>query len=199
MRLFISTGSPFARKCRVVAREKGLMDRLEEVTLDFPYKQGEAFLAANPMGQVPALVADDGLPMMGSDVICAYLDALGSGPRLLPAEGPEHWRIRRLETLADAILEMAVKVAMESRRPDGERSPTWIGYWNEGLNRALDQAEAVAPAAAAIDLGSISLAIVGPYIDFRRPELGWRTTRPRLSALADAMDQRPSFAETRPF
>ena len=94
---------------------------------------------------------------------------------------------------------MAVKVAMESRRPDGERSPTWIGYWNEGLNRALDQAEAVAPAAAAIDLGSISLAIVGPYIDFRRPELGWRTTRPRLSALADAMDQRPSFAETRPF
>ena len=199
MRLFISTGSPFARKCRVVAREKGLMDRLQEVALDFPYKEGDVFLAANPMGQVPALIADDGLPMMGSDLISAYLDSLAEVPRLLPADGPDHWRVRRLETLADAILEMAVKMAMEGRRPDGERSPTWIGYWSQGLARAFDQAEAVAPDAEAIDLGSITLAIAGHYVDFRQPALGWRATRPRLSALADAMDQRPSFAETRPF
>ncbi len=198
MRLFISTGSPFARKCRIVAREKGLIDRVEEVPMIFPYKDGDEFLAASPMGQVPALIAEDGQPMTDSPLICAYLDSLGDSPRLLPADGPDHWRVRRLETLADCIQEMAVKVAMESRRPDGEKSPTWIGYWNEGLNRALDQAEARAPDTDTLDLGSIGLAVAGHYVDFRRPEFGWRTTRPRLAALADALDRRPSFAQTRP-
>ena len=198
MRLFISTGSPFAGKCRIVAREKGLIGRVEEVLMVFPYKDGDEFLAASPMGQVPALIADDGQPMTDSPLICAYFDTLGDGPRLLPAEGPDHWRVRRLETLADSIQEMAVKVAMESRRPDGEKSSTWIAYWNEGLNRALDQAEARAPKPDTIDLGSIGLAVAGHYVDFRRPELGWRTTRPRLADLADALDRRPSFAETRP-
>ncbi len=199
MRLYISSGSPFVRKCRVVVREKGLLDRVEEVTMAFPYKEGPEFLAANPIGQVPALATDDGQVMADSPLICAYLDSIGQGPRLLPPEGPEHWRVRRLETLADGILEMTVKAVMESRRPDGERSSTWIGHWNDGLLRALDQAETQAPDPAPLDLGKIALAIAGLYLDFRRPDLDWRARCPRLAALAVALDQRPSFAETRPY
>ena len=39
MRLYTSTGSPFARKCRVVRLEKGLEGAVEEITAVFPYKE----------------------------------------------------------------------------------------------------------------------------------------------------------------
>ena len=198
MRLYISSGSPFVRKCRVVVREKGLESRVTDVTMPFPYKEGPEFLAANPIGQVPALVAEDGLPLVNSPVICAYLDTIGEGPRLLPPDGPQHWRVRRMETLADGILEMTVKLVLETRRPEPEQSSQWIGYWTDGLSRALDLAEAAVPETAPLDLGKIALAVAGLYVDFRRPQSNWRASRPRLAAFADALDQRPSFVATRP-
>ena len=197
MRLYMSIASPFVRKCRVVLREKGLKDRVEEIALDFPYKAAD-YTAVNPVGQVPALVLDDGTVFTNSPVISDYLDRLGSGPRLLPPEGEAHWRTRRLEALGDQINEMAVKVIMESRRPEGERSPTWTGFWREGLVRALDVAEANAPEPDALDLGAITLAIATTYAGFRYPELAWREGRPRLSALNDALEARESFRETYP-
>ena len=99
MKLYITVPSPYARKCRVVAREKGLADRIEEIAVD-PYANAPELLASNPLVQVPTLIAEDGLPLNDSPVICEYLDALGTGPRLLPESGEERLRVRRLETLA---------------------------------------------------------------------------------------------------
>lgn len=198
MRLYTSTGSPFARKCRVVRLEKGLEGRVEEVTAVFPYKD-DAYLAVNPIGQVPALVADGGEVFTNSPLICAYMDEIGSGPKLIPASGEERWRVLRLETLADAIMESTVKQVLESRRPEAERSALWTGYWRDGMNRALDLAETRVPAAEGpLDMGKIALACAGLYFGFRMPDLDWRPSRPKLAAFCDAMDQRPSFAATRP-
>jgi glutathione S-transferase len=198
MRLYTSTGSPFARKCRVVRLEKGLEGRIEEVTAVFPYKD-DAYLQVNPIGQVPALVTDDGTVFTDSPLICAYMDEIGSGPRLIPASGDEHWRVRRLETLADAIMESTVKQVLESRRPETERSATWMGYWRDGMNKALDVAETLVPSAeGALDIGKIALASAGLYFAFRMPDLDWRSSRPKLAAFCESMDQHPSFANTRP-
>jgi glutathione S-transferase len=198
MRLYTSTGSPFARKCRVVRLEKGLQDAVDEVTAVFPYKD-DAYLQVNPIGQVPALVTDDGVVFTDSPLICAYLDEIGSGAKLIPASGDDHWRVRRLETLADAIMESTVKQVLESRRPETERSAVWTGYWRDGMNRALDLAETQVPdAGGPLDMGAIALASAGLYFAFRMPDLDWRSGRPKLSAFCDAMDQRPSFAATRP-
>lgn len=198
MRLFMSPGSPFVRKCRIVIREKGLTSRVEEVTLDFPYKTDPAHLAANPIGQVPALVGDDGQAFVDSPLICEYLDSLSGSPRLVPTDGPARWRALRNEALADGVMEMAVKMVMESRRPDGERSETWVGHWSAGLKRALDGAEAQAPDPQTLDIGSISLAIAATYVEFRHPSADWRKGRPRLAALRDALEGRDSFRETFP-
>ena len=81
MRLFIASASPFVRKCRIVAREKGLLDRMEEVTAD-PYANDPALVAANPIAQVPALVLDDGTVFTDSPMIAAVLDEMGAGARL---------------------------------------------------------------------------------------------------------------------
>ena len=130
MKLYITHPSPFARKCRIVACAKGLIERIEEIAVD-PYANAPELLASNPIVQVPTLIADDGLPISDSPVICEYLDALGSGPSLLPPEGPERLRVRRMETQANAALEMGVKLLLELRRPEGERSPSWMARWTE--------------------------------------------------------------------
>lgn len=195
MKLYITTPSPFARKCRIVAREKGLA--VEEIVAD-PYANAPELLASNPIVQVPTLIARDGLPITDSPVICEYLDEIGEGPRLLPPSGPERLRVKRIETLANAALDVGVKLVLEKRRPENERSPSWIARWTENMGRALDALEAADVDAARFDMGVLSAGVAVSWIEFRHPDYDWRTGRPRLVALRDALEARPSFQTTRP-
>ena len=197
MKLYITAPSPYARKCRIVAREKGLADRIEEIAVD-PYANAPELLASNPLVQVPTLIAGDGLPLNDSPMICEYLDELGQGPRLLPEGGAERLRVRRLETLGAGALEMGVKLVLEKRRPESERSPSWIERWTVNMGRALDALEAAAPDASRLDMGVITAGVAVTWIGFRHPEFGWANGRPKLAALQAALEQRPSFAETAP-
>lgn len=197
MRLFITAPSPYVRKCRIVIREKGLADRVREVTAD-PYANDPDLVAANPIAQAPALLTDDGIAFSDSPLICAWLDSIGEGPRLIPESGEAHWRARRLEVLADAALEMGVKLVLEKRRPEHERSPSWIRRWTEGMNRALDALEAWDIQPEILDLGVISAGVAVTWIGFRHPELDWQANRPKLVALQAALEQRPSFVDTYP-
>lgn len=197
MRLYYSNASPFARKCRIVIREKGMLERVEEVLAD-PFKSDPALLAANPLSQVPALVDDEGVTWLDSPLICARLDALSGAPSLTP-EGEARWAVQRREVLGDGLLELGVKWRLESLRPASEQSPSWIERWRAGLLRGLDAAEAEAEAAAAtLDMGSIALACAATWLDFRHPSLAWREGRPKLLALQSALEQRESFRETAP-
>ncbi|MGZ9114805.1 MAG: glutathione S-transferase family protein, partial [Brevundimonas sp.] len=197
MKLYITTPSPFARKCRIVAREKGLIGRIEEIAVD-PYANAPELLASNPIVQVPTLIAADGLPISDSPVICEYLDAEGSGPALLPAGGAERLAVRRMETQANAALEMGVKLLLEMRRPENERSASWMARWTENMFRALDALEASRPDGARLDMGVITAGVAVAWIGFRHPGFDWRAGRPNLAALHEAIEARPSFAETRP-
>ena len=194
MKLYITTPSPFARKCRIVAREKGLT--IQEIVAD-PYANAPDLLAANPIVQVPTLIAADGQPLSDSLIICEYLDAIGDGPRLLPAEGADRLAVRRIETLANGALEMGVKLVLEKRRPESERSPSWVARWTENMTRALDTLEA-AELADDLNMGTITAAVAASWIAFRHPDFDVETGRPRLIALRDALEARTSFVETRP-
>ena len=197
MKLYITTPSPFARKVRIVAHEKGLSDRIEEIAVD-PYANAPELLATNPVVQVPTLIAEDGLPLTDSPVIAEYLDMIGSGPRLLPADGAERLRVKRLETLANATLEMGVKLVLEKRRPETERSPSWISRWTFNMGRSLDALEAAAPSAEDFNMGVLSAGITVSWVSFRHPDYDWKSGRPNLVALQAALEQRPSFQATTP-
>lgn len=197
MKLFIAPPSPFARKCRIVVREKGLLDRVEEVLVN-PYESPEALLAVNPIAQVPALLTGDGEAILDSPVICEWLDRQGSGPVLLPVDGPERWRVKRVEGLASAVLEMGVKLLLETRRPENERSPSWMARWTENMGRALDALEASGVAAEPLDMGVITAGCAVTWLDFRHPNFDWKTGRPGLLALQTTLEQRDSFRETAP-
>ncbi|NJC40948.1 glutathione S-transferase [Brevundimonas alba] len=194
MKLYITGPSPYARKCRIVAREKGVP--LEELSTD-PYANAVELLASNPLVQVPTLIAEDGLPLNDSPVICEYLDEIGTGPRLLPEGGAGRLRVRRVETLADGALEMGVKLLLEKRRPEHERSASWMERWTTNMARSLDALEAQDLSADDLHMGTITAAVAMTWIGFRHPDfdLGkW----PKLGALQTALEARPSFMETRP-
>jgi len=197
VKLYITAPSPFARKCRIVAREKGLIGRIQEIAID-PYASPAELLAVNPIAQAPALVTDDNTAITDSPVICEWLDRNGSGPMLLPLDGPDRWRVKRIETLAGAALEMGVKLVLEQRRPEAERSASWIARWTDNMARALDALEAADLEAEPLDLGVITAACAVTWIGFRHPGFDREAGRPRLVALRERLEDRPSFRETVP-
>lgn len=185
MKLFINSGSPYARKARIVVREKGLLGSVEEV-FTIPVESPADLLAANPLAQIPALVDDDGVCWTDSALICARL------------YGDGDWDVRRLEVLADGILEMTVKMVLENRRPENERSPFWLKRWEDSLLRGFAVAETVCPAPDRFDTGAMTLAVAATYADFRYPHIDWRTVAPKAAALQDVMERRQSFIDTYP-
>lgn len=198
MKLYITTPSPFARKVRIVAIEKGLSALIEQVVVD-PYANAPELLETNPVVQVPTLIAEDGQPLNDSPVICEYLDRLGGGDDLLPPSGSAEWlRVKRIETLGNQAMEMGVKLVLEKRRPEYERSVMWIERWTANMGRALDALEAENLSADVIDMGSITAGVALTWIGFRHPDYDWKTGRPNLVAFVDAIEARSSFVETFP-
>lgn len=197
MKLYITTPSPFARKVRIVALEKGLGEQIEQIVVD-PYGNAPELLVTNPVVQVPTLIAQDGQPLNDSPVICEYLDRLGTGAVLLPASGTAEWlRVKRIETLGNQALEMGVKLVLEKRRPENERSAMWIDRWTSHMGRALDALEAETLSADEVNIGTITAAIAASWIGFRHPDYDWKEGRPKLVAFTAGMENRASFDATR--
>src|SRR3546814_142051 len=138
MQLFYSPTSPSARKCRVVARERGLMADLEEVVCN-PMEDPAALHASNPLGKVPCLVLDDGVAVFDSPVIAEYLDGLGNAPALIPAAGSARFKVLVAAALAQGMTDSALAMTMEGRRPEAQRSPEAVVRRRASVLRGLDQ------------------------------------------------------------
>ena len=127
MKLFCSLPSPFARKVRALAAEKGIA--LELVVVDV-LDPASPVAALNPLRKVPCLVTDDGDAWYDSPVICEWLDAL-PGPRLLPADFATRMAVKRVEALADGVMDAGVAIRLESiyaGRAEHERSAGWMDW-----------------------------------------------------------------------
>lgn len=198
MRLFISSSSVFVRKVRIVVREKGLADRVEEI-VTVPVEAAPDLVAANPISQLPALIDDDGNAWTDSSLIAAWLDTQGQGARLVPDYATDaYWRMRRIETAASGMNEMMARIVYENRRPENERSPFWLQRWESNLMRAFTRAETLCPAPDAFDMGALSLAVSATFCDFRLGHLDWRALAPKIAVLQAELEKRQSFIDTYP-
>lgn len=197
MKLHHSPTSPFVRKVMVVALERGLA--LEVVpTSVHPVTRNRDLIAANPLGQVPTLITDDGIALHDSRVICEYLDALAT-PRLFPPAGPARWRALVEQSLADGLLAAALLIRYEAGRPDRVRWQDWSDGQADKLRTVLDRFEQdAAQLGDRVDIGTISIACALGYLDLRFPELGWRDSRPALAGWFAAFAARPAMQATEP-
>lgn len=192
MRLLYSPLSPFARKVRVLAMEKGLSEQLSVETIA-PF-QDESLRVLNPLNKVPTLVLDGGETVFDSAVIADFIDGL-SEPPLIPAAQPERRRALTLEAAADGMGDAAILIVRERMRPEAQHRQDLFDRQLRAVNAALDLFEAADLPSDRFAIAEIAIAVQLAYLDVRQV-VAWRPGRPALSAWYEAVAKRTSMIAT---
>lgn len=200
MRLLGSLISPYVRKARIVLAEKRIDYSFE---LDDPWDEKSRVPDANPLGKVPVLVLDDDSTLFDSRVIVEFLDSVSPISRLIPTNNREKIEVKRWEALADGVLDAAVAVVLERRRPAKQKSEAAIKRQMEKIERgvavmARDLGDKPWCTRNAFTLADIACGVALGYLDFRHGQFDWRVQHANLAKLAAKLGERASFAETVP-
>lgn len=199
MKLYLNKTSPYARLTLATAHEAGLAGRLETVWME-PWADAPALLAVNPLGKVPAFETDNGTALIESAVICDHLIAISGRDNLMPAQASVREGTLHRLGLGRATIDCAFGVVIERRFAGGE-TPPLAQRWLAALPRvsaALDRIAVRRALPANPDLGDLAVAVAFDYVDFRLPEIGWRTNAPALARWVDGIRARPSMTATDP-
>ncbi|OSZ71369.1 glutathione S-transferase N-terminal domain-containing protein [Hydrogenophaga sp. IBVHS1] len=203
MKLIGAIASPYVRKVRVVMAEKKLDYHfiLEDV-----WSADTQIGTSNPLGKVPCLVMEGGEAVFDSRVIVEYLDTLSPVGKLIPTQGRERAEVKTWEALADGLLDAAVLARLETTWPgrtDAQRSQAWtdrqLGKIEASL-KSMSQGLGEKPFCSGIhfSLSDVAVGCALGYLDFRFPVIDWRATYPNLARLADKLNQRQSFIDSKP-
>lgn len=196
MKLYFKPTSPYARKVRIVAMEAGLMGQIE--TAEPPLRDANTdYWRINPTGMIPALVTDDGQLVIESNVICEYLDSVGKGHKLFPAQGAARWRALKLNAFAGSVIDAYVTRVRESWRPEASRDTKMLDLEKNRIVNVLDAIEGEnALLEDALNIGHVTLGCALSVGDRRFPKEDWRPGHPRLAKWYEAFNARPSMKET---
>ena len=203
MKLIGSLTSPYVRKVRVVLAEKKLEFQFVEEDV---WSKDSTISTANPLGKVPCLIMEGGEAMFDSRVITEYLDTMSPVGKLIPASGRERAEVKTWEALADGLLDASIAARLEATwtgRTDAQRSSAWIDRQMDKIHASLAAMErglGDKPFCSGVHL-SLSDVAVGcalGYLDFRFPQLDWRSAHPQLARLYEKLAQRQSFIDTCP-
>ena len=202
MKLIGSHTSPYVRKVRIVMAEK---------KLDYQHEPEDVWAndrvdKSNPLGKVPCLVLSGGEAIFDSRVIVEYLDTRSPVSRLIPEGSRERIEVRTWEALADGILDAAILARLEQTWPGRtaeQRSQAWV---DRQLHKVKVSVAAISTGLADkpwcsgihLSLADIAVGCALGYLDFRFPQIDWRSPHPNLAKLADKLATRQSFIETRP-
>ncbi len=196
MKLYYSATSPYVRKVMACAIARGLDGRILLHNSN-PHVSPADLVADNPTSKVPCLVADDGVSVYDSPVICEFLDSLGDAPALFPAAGAARWRALKFQAMGDGILDAAVPCRGEIARPKEAARDAVILRHKAAISRTVDALEADVPHRQ-LDIGSIAVACALGYLDFRYSADKWRDGHPKLAAWYEDFAKNACMAQTAP-
>ncbi|MCR9091121.1 glutathione S-transferase N-terminal domain-containing protein [Algiphilus sp.] len=172
--LYCNLTSPYARRVRVLLRVLGLEQAIQEEIVD-PFTSPRNLIDRNPLSKIPVLV-DGGLTLPDSSLIMAHLlDQAGEEAQRWPARRGD-WAAAAELTLAEGIIDAAVAIVMENRRPESIRFPEQIDRQTATIRRVLPRFEnrIGAQGGTASMAADITLSVALAYLDFRVPWLAWR-------------------------
>ena len=198
MILYSALASPFGRMVKLTAHCLGQIDGIEVRASNTGDPQDE-IRGVNPLGKIPALVAD-GQTLYDSRVIVEFLDARAGGGKVIPAAGPQRFEVLTRMAAMVGLLDAALLVVYEGRfRPPEMKVESFLDYQRGKIMRVLATVGAPAYANGAMpDAGEIGLACALDYLDFRR-QLDWRDHAPQLQDwLAGFAESVPGYARTLP-
>jgi glutathione S-transferase len=199
MKLFITLGSPYARKIRVVLAEKRI--DCEIIALPNLSDPDSPLPGFNPLGKVPTLVLDDGTSLYDSPVIAAYLDSKTPVTHLIPQA--RLLEVKRWEALADGICDATVAMVMEGRRETAKQDASVVERQRLKVERGLrvlahDLGDSKWCLGESFSLADIAVGCTLGYLRLRMPDLSWQQEYPNLARLYEQLMKRPSFENTVP-
>ncbi|MGI2192155.1 glutathione S-transferase N-terminal domain-containing protein [Shewanella baltica] len=197
MKLLSSQASPYARCVRALIQYLGI-NNIEEQLVN-PFENSAELLDANPLGQIPCLITNDGVALFDSEVIMRYLDA-ELGDRKMFGISSNNWVLECQYSLIKGLIDSAVKLRQEQMREDeGVRSAFWTARFEQALLRGLMQVELqTVITQTTIQAPQLALICLLDYVDFRHPEFDWRKVAPATALWFSEMRDLPAFIQTRP-
>lgn len=198
MQLLMSPPSPFARKARVLLRETGLIDRVEEVQISTsPMDSSPQIMAANPLARIPALIRADGPAIYDSRVVTRYLDDMADSG-LYPASSL--YEVLTLEATAEGIMDVTVAMVYDARHRGNDEASDWnTAQWGKASRAiaAINQ-RWMSHLNGPLNMGQIAVACALAYVDLRHDARNWRRGNDALAAWFADFAARPSMTDTDP-
>lgn len=200
MKLYGALLSPFVRKVAVIATEKGIS---WELARGGPGSTDPEFLAASPLGKIPA-IDDDGFTLADSSAIAFYLDAKHPEPKLLPDDPQLRGKAVFWDEFADTVLGASGLKILFNRlvgpkliKTGGDESIALQG--EAELPRWVDWFESEVPAEGWLLGDTFSLADISVASTFRTLAYVGHgvdaAVRPKTAAWHARVAARPAWAE----
>ena len=197
MKLLYTVTSPIARKCRIIARELNLMDKIEEV-ITTTRSEDALIMKNNPNGMVPTLETDEGFNIVESMAICNYLEKQSNNKEFIPQDETKYWQIYALDSIASQTFESIVSRARERiYKPEEFHYPDGIKHEKGRADRTLDLLEKEAPNySSTYNKLHVTIGLCGLVLDNVFPNEEWKNNRSNLVNVYENFMKRNSFSET---
>jgi len=197
MKLIYTTTSPLARKCRIILRELGLTDRIEEI-ITTTRSEDALIMSYNPNGMVPTLETDEGYTICETTVICNYLEKQSNNKKFIPQNEKEYWQIIGLDAIASQMLESVVSRARDMKfKPKEFHFPAGIKYEQRRVQRGFDFLEKkYSIFMNKVNRLHITLGMVCLVLDNVFPDEKWKENRSDILKVYEEFKSRDSFKNT---
>ena len=198
--LISATPSPYARKVRIQLAEKGIPF---ELITEVPWNHDTQTPLWNPLEKLPVLLLPDGGSVFESRYINEWIELKHPEPPLVPKDVDGQLAVKRFEVIVDGACDALVLMFFEIARAEGMRSEPWYARQQRKVDGALCELSRVIGEREFAHGESLTLADIASgtllrYLTVRWPDNPWRSQHPNLEAYSDRLEQRPSFAATRP-
>ena len=199
-KLISATPSPYARKVRIQLAEKGIPF---ELITEVPWNSETQTPQWNPLEKLPVLICPNGESVFESRYINEWVEMKHPEPPLVPKDIDGILAVKRFEILVDGACDAMVLMFFEKGREEHQRSAPWYARQQRKLDGALRELSRVIgdkhfAHAEKFSMADIATGTLLRYITVRWPENDWRVKYPNLAVYSDRLEERPSFANTRP-
>ena len=209
MELYSIDWSPWVRKVRIAAIERGIDSNIKLVTANIGFEDktlkkfiDNNIIKVNPSGRVPTLITDDGQCIYDSTVIVHYLDSIGKEAPVIPEENNIKIHCLKINALVDEIIDSLRLISIENRREENTRLPDWLEALDKKIRRGIDVIESnidflSSPNTKVLNLADISTIILIGTIR-RNPSSPYNIFSDELNDWYKEMNVRGSVSETIP-
>ena len=199
-KLLSAKPSPYARKVRIQLAEKGIPF---ELITEVPWDAGTQTPKYNPLEKLPVLILPDGQSVFESRYIGEWIELRHPEPALMPRDVDGLLAAKRFEVICDGTCDALILSLFETQRGPDKMSPPWLERQMRKVDGALRELSRVLGSrefcvGERFTMADVATGTLLGYMKVRWPHIDWPSQYPNLATFSERMEQRASFAASRP-